>query len=72
MVLRYEMIARAFSLGLCSYEFLGGDATWKLRWADTTRERGLLQAFARSPRGLIDWAANAYGRALARRALGRA
>jgi CelD/BcsL family acetyltransferase involved in cellulose biosynthesis len=72
MILRYEMIARAFSVGLSSYEFLGGDATWKLRWADTTRERGVLQAFARSPRGLIDWAANAYGRPLARRALGRA
>jgi CelD/BcsL family acetyltransferase involved in cellulose biosynthesis len=72
IVLRYEMIARAFSDGLRSYEFLGTNATWKLRWTDTTRELGALQAFAPSPRGLIDWAANAYGRPLARRALGRA
>jgi CelD/BcsL family acetyltransferase involved in cellulose biosynthesis len=72
VVLRYEMIARAFSEGLSSYEFLGEDATWKLRWSDTTRQLDALQVFARSPRGLIEWAANAYGRPLARRALGRA
>jgi CelD/BcsL family acetyltransferase involved in cellulose biosynthesis len=71
MIIRHEMLARAFSIGLRSYEFLGGDEPWKLEWTDTTRDLGLLQAFSQSPRGLIDWAANAYGRPLAKRALGR-
>lgn len=70
-ILRHQMLERAFSLGLRSYEFLGGDESWKLEWTDTMRELVLLQAFAQSPRGLVDWAANAYGRPLARRALGR-
>jgi CelD/BcsL family acetyltransferase involved in cellulose biosynthesis len=71
MILRHEMLSRAFGLGLHSYEFLGANEAWKLDWAEETRERCLLQAFARSPRGLLDWAANEYGRRLARVALRR-
>ena len=69
MILRYEMLARAFSIGLRSYEFLGADEPWKLEWTGTTRERRLFQAFAPSLRGLASWAAFAYGRPAAKRAL---
>ena len=48
MLLRQEMLARAFAIGLEHYEFLGQDEPWKLEWADTTRELALFQAFAPS------------------------
>jgi CelD/BcsL family acetyltransferase involved in cellulose biosynthesis len=66
MLLRHRMIERAFADGLRSYEFLGADEPWKLEWATEMRERSLLQAFAPTPLGLVDWTANAYGRPLAR------
>jgi len=69
MILRYEMLARAFSNGLRSYEFLGADEPWKLEWTQTTRPRGLLQAFAPSLRGQLEWAAFAWGRPAAKRVL---
>jgi CelD/BcsL family acetyltransferase involved in cellulose biosynthesis len=69
MILRYEMLARAFSIGLRSYEFLGADEPWKLEWTHTTRERALFQAFAPSVRGRLGWAAFAWGRPIAKRLL---
>jgi hypothetical protein len=69
MILRYEMVARAFSIGLRSYEFLGADEPWKLEWTQTTRERALFQAFAPSVRGRLWWAAFAWGRPIAKRLL---
>ena len=69
MILRYEMLARAFSNGLRSYEFLGADEPWKLEWTQTTRPRGLFQAFAPSLRGQLEWAAFAWGRPAAKRVL---
>jgi CelD/BcsL family acetyltransferase involved in cellulose biosynthesis len=69
MLLRHHMLSRAFSSGLRRYEFLGADEGWKLEWAESTRERLLLQAFARSPRGLTAWASWAFGRPLVKRAL---
>jgi CelD/BcsL family acetyltransferase involved in cellulose biosynthesis len=69
MILRYEMLARAFSIGLRSYEFLGADEPWKLQWTRTTRRRTLFQAFAPTPRGRIEWAAFAWGRPAAKRLL---
>jgi CelD/BcsL family acetyltransferase involved in cellulose biosynthesis len=71
MILRHEMLSRAFAVGLRSYEFLGADNAWKLDWTETTRDRDLLQAFARSPSGLVEWAANRYGRPVAKRVLRR-
>jgi CelD/BcsL family acetyltransferase involved in cellulose biosynthesis len=68
-LLRYEMIARAFELRLRSYEFGGANEQWKLQWSDRTRSRLLLQAFAHTPSGLIDWVAWTYGRAVAKRVL---
>ena len=68
-LLRYLMIQRAFEEGLGAYEFLGADEPWKLEWADTVRERRVLQAFAPTPAGRVDWAAFAFGRPLAKRVL---
>jgi CelD/BcsL family acetyltransferase involved in cellulose biosynthesis len=69
MLLRREMIARAFDEGLRSYEFLGADEPWKLEWTNTVRERVLFQAFAPTLRGRLERRAFAYGRPLAKRAL---
>ena len=71
MILRYKMIARAFEAGLRRYEFLGDAEPWKLAWTQTVRERFLVEAFASSPVGLLEWCANVYGRPLARRVLRR-
>jgi CelD/BcsL family acetyltransferase involved in cellulose biosynthesis len=71
MILRHEMLSRAFRSGLHSYEFLGAAEAWKLDWTEMTRERRLVQAFARSPRGVLDWLANEYGRRIGRAVLRR-
>jgi CelD/BcsL family acetyltransferase involved in cellulose biosynthesis len=67
--IREEMLARAFAGGLSRYEFLGDAADWKLEWANRARELELVQGFARSLPGAVDWAAFAFGRPLAKRAL---
>jgi CelD/BcsL family acetyltransferase involved in cellulose biosynthesis len=67
-VLTYEMLRRAFSDGLASYEFLGGEEPWKLLWTGERRQRVLFQAFDRSPAGFAAWALFRYGRPLARSA----
>lgn len=69
MLLRYEMVARAFAKGLQRYEFLGADESWKLAWTDTVRERLLMDAFAPTPRGHLEWATFAYLRPLVKRTL---
>ena len=69
LILRYEMLARAFATGMASYEFLGTDQPWKLEWADKFRELVLLRTFGPSPSGFLEWAAFAYGRPLAKRIL---
>jgi len=69
LILRYEMLARAFDAGLASYEFLGTDQPWKLEWADQFRELVLLRTFGPTPSGVLEWAAFAYGRPLAKRIL---
>lgn len=66
LILRYEMLARAFSDGLQCYEFLGTDQEWKFEWAEKVRELVLLRTFSPSPSGLLEWAAFAYGRPLAK------
>jgi CelD/BcsL family acetyltransferase involved in cellulose biosynthesis len=69
LLIRQEMLARAFSNGFARYEFLGETEPWKLEWTDTFRERRLLQAFEPFLPGVLDWAAFAFGRPLAKRAL---
>lgn len=68
MILRYEMLRRAFLIGLAHYEFLGDDEPWKLEWATDCRERLRVQAFAPSVPGLARWMWLAHGRPVAARA----
>jgi CelD/BcsL family acetyltransferase involved in cellulose biosynthesis len=67
-VLDAMMMQRAFTTGLDSLEFLGRDDEYKLIWTDQCHERVELQAFKRSPRGLLDRSVQVHGRSLARRA----
>jgi CelD/BcsL family acetyltransferase involved in cellulose biosynthesis/3-hydroxyisobutyrate dehydrogenase-like beta-hydroxyacid dehydrogenase len=60
-------LEHAFSLGLSTYEFLGGDELYKLQWTSACHERTLFQAFAPSPMGMVDWCTHAYLRPLAKR-----
>jgi CelD/BcsL family acetyltransferase involved in cellulose biosynthesis len=64
----HSSLERAFSDGLSRFEFLPGGEPYKFAWANACRDVTLLQAFLRSPLGLVDWAAFAYGRPLAKRA----
>ena len=64
-----EVLAYAFARRLRSYEFLGFPEPFKLDWTDRLRERDLLQAFAPSAAGVVDWTAWAVGRPLAKRAM---
>lgn len=67
LVLRHDMIRRAFETGLSTYEFLGADEPWKLTWAPATRSLLHVQAFTRTPLGAAEHAAYALGRPLLRR-----
>ena len=62
MLMRYEMLKRAFDSHLTSYEFLGSNNPWKLEWTDKLRDLMLLQGFAPSVRGRLEWAAYAHVR----------
>jgi len=69
-LLIHATLERAFAVGLRRYEFLGGSDAYKLRWATETYDRVLFQAFAPGPVGRGRWVAFAYGRPLAKRAVG--
>jgi CelD/BcsL family acetyltransferase involved in cellulose biosynthesis len=69
VLLRHEMLARAFALRLDRYELLGADDSWKAHWTDKVHELIALEAFTASPGGLVDWAAWAYGQPVAKRLL---
>ena len=66
--LTYAMLSRAFSVGLSTYEFLGADDPWKLRWTSSSRHRLIFHAFRPAPDGLLEWTVSNYGRRAARRA----
>ena len=68
-VLTCRMIERAFSLGLDTYEFLGADDEYKMRWASGVHPRVQIQAFATSPTGAIDRNIQTHGRAIARKVM---
>lgn len=55
-LLRYQLLARAFSAGLSRYEFLGDAEPWKLEWTATCRDRRVFRAFAPSTAGTLQWA----------------
>lgn len=66
-LLHHEMIRRAFAEGLASYEFLGAEEEWKREWTETVRERLVLEAFASTLQGRLDWLAHVAGRPAAGR-----
>ena len=68
VVMRREMIARAFRLGLARYEFLGAEAPWKHEWTERVRAFVMLEAFARSPAGTSSWVIWRYARPAVHRA----
>jgi CelD/BcsL family acetyltransferase involved in cellulose biosynthesis len=68
-IVTHELVGYARKQGLHSVDFLGGADPWKLEWTPHVRELLLFQAFSRSPAGLAEWAAQAYGRPIAKRAL---
>ncbi len=70
-IIRREMIARAFAEGLRTYEFLGHDEPWKLRWTSASRRRMTLRAFPGSACGRLNWVTATRLRPLAKRAVGR-
>jgi CelD/BcsL family acetyltransferase involved in cellulose biosynthesis len=57
MVLRYLMLARAFSEGLATYEFLGRFEAWKQEWTSESRELQFLRMFSPTVPGFLDQAA---------------
>lgn len=67
MILQYDVLARAFSTHLLSYELLGQDEGWKRRWATGSRDRLRVQSFAPSVGGYLEWAAHAHAEPLAKR-----
>ena len=69
VLLRHAMLVRAFALQLDRYELLGADDAWKADWTDKSHQLTVLQAFTRSPLGLVAWAAWAHGQPVARRLL---
>jgi CelD/BcsL family acetyltransferase involved in cellulose biosynthesis len=70
-LITHDQLERAFALDLTRYEFLGTDEPYKTVWTSTAHERLVLQAFARTPTGLLERTAYTYGRPLAKRFLRR-
>ncbi len=62
-------LERAFRAGSRTYEFLGGEADYKWRWANGASDRIVLQAFPPTPTGHLTRAAFTYGRPLLTRVL---
>lgn len=67
MLLRQEMIRRAFRDGVDTYDFLGDDSDWKRDWTNRTRSRWELRAYPTSPLGTLTYLADRYGRPAAGR-----
>ena len=53
-ILRYLMLARAFSEGLATYDLGGMPEAWKLEWTDTCQERLFLHMFPPTALGGLD------------------
>jgi CelD/BcsL family acetyltransferase involved in cellulose biosynthesis len=67
-LLIHHILERSFSSGLARYEMAGVEG-YKLAWANAFRDVALVQAFAPSAMGLVDWVAFRYGRPIAKRAV---
>ena len=72
MIIRYLMLARAFSEGLATYNFLGVGSDceheWKREWTDRQQERLFLRMFASTVLGSLDQAVSVSGQAARERA----
>ena len=66
---QFEITKYCFEHGLKSLELLGDEAPHKRQWTSKTRDRMLVQLFRPDPVGAAAYAAYAYGRPLAKRAL---
>jgi CelD/BcsL family acetyltransferase involved in cellulose biosynthesis len=62
VLLRERMIEQCFGRGLETYDFLGDATEWKQEWIDGTRQLVALDAFGRTPAGLVGWLTWAYAR----------
>jgi CelD/BcsL family acetyltransferase involved in cellulose biosynthesis/SAM-dependent methyltransferase len=51
-LLHHQLLERAFTDGLSSYEFLGNADAWKLDWTAEVHESTAFQAFSNTPAGL--------------------
>ncbi len=67
-LLVYEMLRRAFGVGLHRFDFLGGDESWKKEWTATCRHRVVMHASAPSVLGRVERAAILWARPLGARA----
>lgn len=67
-VIRYLMLARAFSEGIATYDFLGVPDAWKLEWASANQERLFLRMFAPTALGFAGRAVFVGGRSASERA----
>jgi CelD/BcsL family acetyltransferase involved in cellulose biosynthesis len=68
-LITFEILASLFAQGASTYELGGADEPFKREFTQTNRQRVLFEAFARSPVGAVGWAARAYARPLAKRAV---
>jgi len=66
-LLLHATLAHAFERGLRRYELMGDVEPWKLEWTKRFEERVSLEAYRRTPRGLAEYAVQAYLRPLVRR-----
>lgn len=55
MILQDETVKYAFEKKLSSFEFLGDDEAYKLKWTKTCRERWAWRGYSRGPRGTAGW-----------------
>jgi CelD/BcsL family acetyltransferase involved in cellulose biosynthesis len=70
-VITASLLERAFECGLRSFEFLGEDDPYKMRWGASVRERVLIRAFAPTLTGRAEKLVQVEGRAVARTARDR-
>ena len=68
MVIRYLMVARAFSEGLATYDFLGVPDAWKLEWTGAHQDLLALRLFAPTALGQGSRAVFVGGRSLSEQA----
>jgi CelD/BcsL family acetyltransferase involved in cellulose biosynthesis len=66
-LLLHALLEQAFEEGVERVELLGAEDPYKRAWAAHSRERDVVEAFAPSLAGSLEWIAEARGRPLARR-----